>query len=236
MDSASLSAIRTERVTDTVYQMLRERIVDQRFQPGSKINVDEIAKQLDVSRTPVHEALTMLATDGLVEVKPRRGTFVTEFTSKDYAETLDIRRALEVLACETVCLYATGDDITDLEKLVDNMAASVGEANDAAEAARIHDAINLEFHLRLVSLSRNRRLIAMYSDLRAHLKIARAHVDATEWQSRVPIETREHRDIIRALAKRDVTGMKSALDEHLRRSTASLIADVKRDEGRETSS
>src|SRR5680860_455301 len=186
MDSASLSAIRTELVTDTVYQMLRERIVDQRFQPGSKINVDEIAKQLDVSRTPVHEALTMLATDGLVEVKPRRGTFVTEFTWKDYAETLDIRRALEVLACETVCLYATGDDITDLEKLVDNMAASVGEANDAAEAARIHDAINLEFHLRLVSLSRNRRLIAMYSDLRAHLKIARAHVDATEWQSRVP--------------------------------------------------
>lgn len=233
LESGSLTAIRTERVTDTVYQVLRERIVEQQFPPGSKINVDEIAKQLDVSRTPVHEALTILATDGLVEVRPRRGTFVTEFTSHDYAETLDIRRALELLACETAREYASDDDIAELKRLVGSMEESVRAASDPAEAARIHDALNLEFHLRLVALSRNRRLIAMYSDLRAHLRIARAHVDAPEWLTRVPIETREHLDIIRALARRDVDGMKAALDAHLRRSAASLIEDVSRDEGRQ---
>ena len=93
MAQPSLQAIRAERVTDTVYQVLRERIVEQQFPPGSKIQVDEIARQLDVSRTPVHEALAILAADGLVEVRPRRGTYVTEFTLNDYAETLDITPA-----------------------------------------------------------------------------------------------------------------------------------------------
>lgn len=232
MESGGLTAIRTERVTDTVYQMLRERIVEQRFAPGSKINVDEIAKQLDVSRTPVHEALTILANDGLVEVKPRRGTFVTSFTTRDYAETLDIRRALELLAAETVVVYATDAEIADLERLVQQMESAITGAADAADAARIHDAMNLEFHSRFVKLSGNRRLIASYGDLRAHIKIARAHVDATGWQDRVPVETQEHLRIIDALANRDVAALKTALDSHLRRSATSLIEDVKATEGR----
>src|SRR5690606_8399820 len=154
MAQPSLQAIRAERVTDTVYQVLRERIVEQQFPPGSKIQVDEIARQLDVSRTPVHEALAILAADGLVEVRPRRGTYVTEFTLNDYAETLDIRRALELLACETACANAAPSDIADLEKLIDEVAATVSDPSDRSEAARVHDAKNMELHLRLVGLSK----------------------------------------------------------------------------------
>src|SRR5690554_1198871 len=139
----ALSAIKTERVTDTVYQLLRERIIEGVFEPGTKINVDEIARQLDVSRTPVHEALSLLAVDGLVEVKPRRGTFVSELTLRDYEETLDIRRSLELLASETFVDIATEDDIAELEELIHKMEASVQQAGTAAEAARVHDAINL---------------------------------------------------------------------------------------------
>ncbi|MBX3142288.1 MAG: GntR family transcriptional regulator [Trueperaceae bacterium] len=232
LGSDSLTAIRTERVTDTVYQVLRERIVEQQFAPGSKINVDEIAKQLDVSRTPVHEALTILANDGLVEVKPRRGTFVTSFTARDFVETLDIRRALELLACETAVENATDAEIADLRRLVEQMEAAVKQAQTPTEAARVHDAINLEFHNRLVRLSGNRRLIGTYGDLRAHIKIARAHVDAVGWQDRVPIETQEHLKIIDALSSRDVAALKTALDNHLRRSVNSLIEDVLATEGR----
>src|SRR5690606_36516656 len=101
---------------------------------------------------------------------------------------------------------------------------------------RIHDAQNLEFHLKLVGLSNNRRLIALYADLRAHLKIARAHVDATEWLSSVPDETREHHDIVEALARRDVEAIQTALDAHLRRSASSLIEDITRGEGRDSDS
>lgn len=232
MAAGDFTAIKAERVTDTVYQLLRERIVEQSLPPGSKINVEEVAKQLDVSRTPVHEALATLAADGLVEVRPRRGTYVTEFTVQDYAETLDIRRALELLACETACQNATDDDIAELERLVNKMEKEIHGAPNAAEAARIHDALNLAFHKRLVELSGNRRLIATYDDLRAHLRIARAHVDATEWLQRVPIETREHSDILHALSRRNVEATKQALDAHLRRSAASLTQDITHSEGR----
>lgn len=232
MQAGALTAIKTERVTDTVYHLLRERIIEGVFEPGSKINVDEIARQLGVSRTPVHEALSYLATDGLVEVKPRRGTFVTELTLRDYAETLDIRRALELLASETIVDTASDDDIRELEELIHKMEASVRQASSAAEAARLHDSINLEFHVRLVNLSGNDRLIHMYSDLRAHLKIARAHVDATGWQQRVPIETQEHVAILTALKDRDTQAVKAALDHHLRRSAKSLIDDIRHSEGR----
>jgi len=235
-EQATLTAIRTERVTDTVYQVLRERIVEQQVLPGSKIHVVEIARQLDVSRTPEHDALSMLAADGLVEVRSRRGTFVTEFTTTDYAETLDIRRSLEVLACETAVENATDGDIAELQALVDGMPETVEKATSPADAARVHDAQNLEFHLRLVGLSGNRRLIDLYADLRAHLKIARAHVDATEWLSRVADETREHQEIVKALAQRDVDALKAALDAHLRRSAASLIDDITRAEGRDQNS
>lgn len=232
MDTVGFKAIKTERVTDTVYQMLREAIVDRSLLPGSKINVDEIAKRLDVSRTPVHEALAMLAVDGLVEVRPRRGTFVTEFTVREYVETLDIRRALELLACETACLLASDEDVRALEDLIHGMEAAVQGAPTVAEAARAHDAMNLEFHQRLVAMSGNHRLIDMYGDLRAHMRIARAHVDATAWLERVPTETREHLSIVQALKHRDLDAMKAALDSHLRRSTASLTEDVMREEER----
>ncbi len=231
MPERGLSAIKTERVTDTVYQVLREGIVNRTFAPGSKLNVDEIARRLDVSRTPVHEALAVLATDGLVDVQPRRGTFVAAFTLDDYAETLDVRRALETLACETACVRVTEDDLADLRRLMGEMERSVAENDDAAVAARTHDAKNSLFHHRLVQLSGNRRLIAIYDDLRAHLRIARAHLNATTWLLRVPIEAAEHVAILEALAARDVTAMQRALDAHLRRSATSLIEDVSRPEG-----
>lgn len=229
-ENSAFSAIKTERVTDTIYELLRERIIAGGLEPGSKINVEEVARQLDVSRTPVHEALTVLATDGLVEVRPRRGTFVTEFELGDYAETLAIRRALEMLACETICDHVGDSDVDELEALIGEMQDVARGDGDAAEAARRHDAMNLEFHLRLVHLSGNRRLAAMYEDLRAHLRIARAHVNAHDWLSRLDVETREHARIAAALAERDAEELKNALERHLTRSAASLIDDVTRRE------
>ncbi len=231
MPEQLLAAIKTERVTDTVYQVLRESIVNRTFTPGSKLNVDEIARRLQVSRTPVHEALAVLATDGLVEVQPRRGTFVAEFTLDDYAETLEVRRGLEVLACEGACRRVTAADLDALRRLMDELERSLAHRGDAATAAATHDAKNSAFHQRLVQLSGNRRLITMYDDLRVHLRIARAHLNATTWLARVPIEAAEHLAIVDALAARDVDAMQRALDAHLRRSAASLIEDVSRPEG-----
>lgn len=231
IEGQGLSAIKTARVTDTVYRVLRDGIVNATFAPGSRLNVEEIAQRLHVSRTPIHEALAVLATEGLVDVQPRKGTYVAAFTHQDFVETLAIRRALELLACETACERVDPDEIAELRELMSAMERAVTDTSDTEQAARTHDALNLEFHRRIVALSGNRRLISVYDDLQAHVRIARAHLSATTWRERVPIETQEHGTILAALEARRVDDMRAALDAHIRRSSVALLRDVMTREG-----
>ena len=229
-----MTAIKTARITDTVYQVLRDGIVTAAFPAGSRLNVEEIAKRLRVSRTPVHEALAVLATEGLVEVQARKGTFVAAFTHEDFVETLAIRRALEVLACETACERVDADEMVALRELMTAMERVATEKLDAKEAVQKHDALNLSFHSRIVALSGNRRLISVYDDLQAHVRIARARLNATTWRERLAIETKEHGAILEALEDRDVDQLRAAIEAHIRRSSAALLRDVMAREGGST--
>ena len=222
----TLAQIHPVRIADSVLAVLREAIVQGAMPPGSRISVDDVAKQLGVSRTPVSDALKVLATDGLVEVRPRVGTFVARVTFDGLSEVLEVRRALELVACEGACHHVTDSDISVLKAVMRNTADVVKGPGAGAEAAQRHDALNLAFHQHIVRLARNKKLMEVYDGLRAHLQIARMHVEAPRWWERVPIETEEHGSVVAALEARDANAMKRALDDHLRRSSASLLADV----------
>ena len=231
MDKLDLMTIKRERVADIVYQRMRESIIERELEPRQKLNPAALAERFGVSRTPVHEALVLLASEGLVEVIPRRGTFVTELTIQDVADTMDVRRALELLACESACANVRAEDLAALDQLLSDMQQLVsrdGEAESAVVTA--HYSKNMELHQCLVRLSGNRHLQDMYGQLNAHLKIARAHLNADDWQRRLPQEHEEHLSIVRALAAKDLDRLKLAVDVHLRRSKASLIADLERKE------
>src|SRR6185295_5329524 len=96
-----LPVLTRRRATDEVYDVLRASILDHRFRPGERLFVDQIAAHLGVSLTPVRHALQQLATEGLVEIRPRSGTYVASLTDADISETFEIRRALEYLAAES---------------------------------------------------------------------------------------------------------------------------------------
>ena len=86
--TADLGALVQERLTDTVYGLIRERILSGAFAPGEKLNVDQLAEQLNISPTPVKGALALLAVEGLVQIQPRRGTFVASISEDDLSEVL----------------------------------------------------------------------------------------------------------------------------------------------------
>src|SRR3982750_4983955 len=90
--------IQRERAVDSVYQAMRQAIVSCAIKPGERLNVEELAEKLGVSLTPVRGAIQQLATEGLVEIRPRSGTFVASLTVQDVDETFRIRCALECLA------------------------------------------------------------------------------------------------------------------------------------------
>ena len=213
-----------QRISDYVYEQVLRAILEERFHPGERLSIPDLASEMDVSQMPVRQAMDRLAEDGLIEVRPRSGTFVAQPEERDIADTFDLRRALDGLAAETAVLHVTDKDIAYLDATLDRMDEYAAAGNDGMQD---HDRLNWEFHLFIVRLAGNEKLYEMYHQLNAHLKIASIHVSNHDWADRVPIAQREHREMVRALARRDANSLAMLLAAHVERARNALITDIR---------
>lgn len=214
-----LGPIPRERASDSIYEALRLAILDHVFLPQERLDVRVLARRFGVSPTPVKNAIQMLATLGLVEVRPRSGTFVALLSAKDVAETFHIRRALECLAAESAVRNVGDEVLEQLRKLIGNMRRPC--------SAEQHAKQNTEFHRIIVRLSGNRRLLEMYDDLNAHIRIARVHSAQSDWKCRIDAEHEEHQGIVAALALKEPALLAEALRKHIERGREALVAALK---------
>ncbi len=224
-----LRRLTRKRATDEVYETLRDAILNRVFKPGERLQVDEIAERLGVSLTPVRHAIQQLATEGLIEIKPRSGTFVATLSIEDIEATFDVRIALECLAAEKAVEHLLAGDLQKLEELLDVLRRPV--TNE--ETLRKHEKANSELHLLLVEAAENRRLTEIYKGLNAHLTIARIHAaeqhageeqaPAQERARRFAVEQAEHDAIVGALRDRDLPRMQAAVRAHIGRAKQSLM-------------
>jgi DNA-binding GntR family transcriptional regulator len=226
---AAIAPVRRERASDAAYESLRQAIMGQVFLPGERLNVHDIARRLGVSPTPAKEALSRLASEGLVEIRPRSGTFVTDLSPDDVAETFDLRIALECLAAEKAVARLGGQDLVRLDRLMADLERPLVTERDRIA----HDRANVDLHNFIVERSGNRRLIQLYRSLNAHIKIARIHRSHERWASRLSEEQAEHREIVDALKSRDAERAQSALRRHIGRAKQDLIEDLRRVEASE---
>jgi len=161
-------------LTERTYAVLKERILTRRLEPGSRISVPEISSALGVSRTPVNDALKRLATEGLVEIIPRRGTFVTGLNASDVCELFDIRLLIESYAVEGI--VSGGRSAEYLQAVSEPMArmrrAMVDDDYGDYETFVSGDR---ELHMTMVEMTRNQRLLEIYTDLNVHIQVTRAH-------------------------------------------------------------
>jgi DNA-binding GntR family transcriptional regulator len=217
-----LTTLKRERASDSVFQTLRDGILSQAFVPGERLNVKELAAKLGVSLTPVKDAINRLATEGLVEISPRSGTFVTEIAAEDVSETFEIRIALECLAAEKCLQRMKADDLRQFKEIIADLNKPMVTERDFA----MHERRNVEFHTRIVELSGNRKLIEMYRSLNAHIKIARIHYSREGWENRMEQECAEHNEIFQALEKRDRDALVRAVRKHIERASQCLVEDL----------
>ncbi len=217
-----LAKLQRERLVDAVYQSLRQAILDSTIPPSERLNVEDLAQKLGVSLTPVRHAIQQLATEGLVEIKPRSGTFVTQLSAQNVKETFEIRLALECLAAETAVNNITNQDLQRLRELLKSLGKPVHSDRDRVA----HGQDNSDFHWILIRASGNRRLAEMYETLNAHLKIARIHAPREDWLSRLDEEQQEHEEIVDALERKDAEATKRALTKHIRRAEEVLVAGI----------
>lgn len=217
-----LTKISRKRAVDEVYEALREAIIQHVFQPGQRLVVEDLARKLGVSLTPVRSAVQMLTSDGLVEIHPRSGTFVATLSPQDVEETFDIRLALESLAMEKAIRLITPDQVERLEQLL----RVLSECMDKEEGRQEHDEANHEFHQILIEASGNKRLLEMYESLNAHIQIARLHAERTDWRARVQAEQKEHEEMLAALKRKDTRAAVSATRRHIEGAKRALMTQL----------
>ncbi len=211
--------IRRERTSDAVLHTLRDSIVTGVFLPGERLNTAEVARKLGLSTAPVRDALNRLEAEGLIEIRPRSGTFVSELSPVDVRETFEIRAALECLALELGAASLNGDHIAEFHDLLRKM-------NDPDTSESLHEQLNREFHGLIVEMSGNRRLIQMYRRVGAHITIARIHHRRSGWKNRVTDEQKEHHEIVRAIEESDIVRARAALKAHILAAADRLSSDL----------
>ena len=218
----ALGKIERRRAVDDVHQAIREAILDRRFPPGSRLNVEELASQLGVSLTPVRGAIQLLAAEGLIDVHSRSGTFVATLTRRDLDETFDIRCALECLAGEKAVALIDDAQLDRVRKLINALAKPVKSDTQR----KSHEQANSEFHEIIIRAAGNQRLIDMYDSLQAHIAMCRLHRLDEGWQTRLPIEQDEHEAIADALYARDAKAVVKALRNHILRAKENLLTTI----------
>ena len=187
---------------------LRHMIVEGELAPGEKLAEKELCDQFGVSRTPLREAMRVLATEGLVQLTPNRGCAVAKLTLADLDEAFPIMGALEALSGELACQHITDAELARIRELHDRMVAKY-----QAGALRDYFKLNEQIHQMILDAARNPTLAQMQLSLSGRVRRARymANMSPARWSAAVA----EHERILEALSARDGKRLAVILKEHL---------------------
>src|SRR6476469_7409064 len=190
---------------EEVAELLRQRIFKRELEPGSWIDELKLAEEYGISRTPLREALKVLAAEGLVTMKLRRGAYVTEVSERDLSEVFHLLSLLESDAAAVVAEQASDEQIAELAALHQRLEETV-EERDSFFAA------NERFHMRLLEIADNRWRNQLVADLRKVMKLNRHH--SLFKQGRLEASLKEHRQIMAALKARNGERVRELMQQH----------------------
>lgn len=190
---------------EEVAEQLRQRIFRRELEPGSWIDELKIAEEFGISRTPLREALKVLAAEGLVTMKVRRGAYVTEMSEKDLRDVYHLLSLLESDAAGVVAEHATEAQLKTLQDLHAELEAAVADREKFF-------AVNERFHMHLLEMADNRWRSQMVADLRKVMKLNRHN--SLFKQGRIEDSLGEHRAILAAMVARDAKGTVKAMQAH----------------------
>lgn len=206
--SAEIISIPRASLHEQVAHRLRQMLVEGRIVPGAKLNERELSEVLNVSRTPLREAIKMLAAEGLVELLPNRGAIAVALTEEDVRNTFEVMAGLEAQSGELAAQRITDAELAEVKALHFEMMAAYTRgdlSNYYRLNALIHAAIN--------AAARNPVLSATYRQVNARLQALRfrSNQDGEKWKAAV----QEHEHMIAALSARDGAAMRAVLVQHL---------------------
>ncbi|WP_336489493.1 GntR family transcriptional regulator [Methylobacterium nigriterrae] len=209
---------------DEVADRMRELIQSGEMEPRTRINEGELTERFGISRTPLREAIKILATEGLLELLPNRGARVASISQGEIEEMMEVIAGLEATAADLACRTITEEDIDAIEEDHDRMVAAWKEANEAE-----YFRLNRTIHEAIMAASRNATLSGIYTSLSGRIQRSRyrAHQTAEQWERAVS----EHEDMVRLLRARDGSALALLMREHIRGKKQVIAANYGEAEG-----
>ncbi len=205
---AEIISIPRQVLHQEVAVRLRQRIVEGQIAPGAKLNERELSELLNVSRTPLREALKMLAAEGLVELLPNRGAVVAQMSAQDVADTFEVIAGLEGQSGELAAQRISEAELAEIRALHFEMMAAFTR-RDLPTYYRI----NAQIHTLINAAARNPVLAQTWRNVNARLQALRfrSNFDEAKWKRAV----KEHERMVELLGARDSSGLRALLIEHL---------------------
>lgn len=223
--AASPHLVMRQSLHETLVAPLREMILNGELRPGDKVPEEELCARFGVSRTPIREALKVLAAEGVLQILPHRGAIVAQITKAQIDELFPIMAALERLAGGLACARASDREIARIRRLHDAMMAHYRAGNEPAYLQH-----NRLIHEAIFDLAGNDTLSAFFQQILIRINACRfiLRKNAKHWRKAMA----EHEEIIKALEARDGQRLAELLDAHVSVTTAEIArAGIARDEG-----
>jgi DNA-binding GntR family transcriptional regulator len=218
--TAQVLAIPRQALHQEVAARLRQRLVEGTIAPGAKLNERELAEALNVSRTPLREAIRMLAAEGLVELLPNRGAVALQLSVDDVANTFEVIAGLEGQSGELAAQRITAPELAEIRALHFEMLAA-----HARRDLSTYYRINARIHVLINAAARNPVLTQTYAQVNARLQALRfrSNFDDTKWQRAVE----EHGRMVELLAARDAAGLRALLVVHLNHKRDAVLEQMR---------
>jgi DNA-binding GntR family transcriptional regulator len=201
--------MKNRNLTSIVFDDIRNKILNYRLLPGNRISDTEIAEAMNISRSPVRQALFRLAEHGLIESRHNRGFIVKVFSAKEIEDLHVLREALELSAIDLVVKNMTRDTAQGLQHAVDRLKPLIDQ-NDIAEITRI----DWQFHNLIIKGGGNTLMIGFYRSLQDRIKISFPHLQTpgpAMWEI-----YDEHKQILDNILYKNTAGARYAMSSHLR--------------------
>lgn len=200
--------MKLETTTNQITSHIKEAIFSGKFSPGSKLREIDLGEWLEVSRTPIREAIRVLESERLVEIKPNKGAYVRQITFKELDEIIEVRTLIEVHCIRRFISLMKNDDIHEMESIMKKMNNLISRKDYSSYFISA-----IDFHAYPVSKCENNLLYSMFSNIRNSIRFAQSYLLKNMVHRERAHE--EHKTILEAIKERDADRCEKLLREHL---------------------
>lgn len=203
--------------SDLAYHKIKSKILSQEYAPGFQLKEVQLSKEIGLTRTPVREAFIRLEREGLLRIFPNRGAFVIELSAKEVEDLYEVREALEVMAVHLAVRRSNRDETSNLKKMLNktNQLYQRGVVKNYEDP-------RFDFHLELITLGKNEKLISTWKMLAAQLSMIRIKSSMT--QKRYLRALEEHLGILKHIEAGDSTKAEKLLKTHMNKSKVIILS------------